>query len=166
MSRTIHIDLMDSSSIDRAIRELRDYPRWIERKAGELAQRLAEYGLARVEMGYAAALYDGDKDVDVTVEKRDENAYAIVASGATVLILEFGAGVTYGSGHPQAGEFGYGPGTYPGQTHAMNPKGWWFTGSDGESHHSYGNVPSMVMYITGIELEQEVERIAKEVFRS
>lgn len=162
MSKTIHIDLMDSSSIDRAIHELRDYQQWLERKAGELAERLAEYGLTRVEMGYAAALYDGDKQVSVTVEKRDENTYAIVASGATVLILEFGAGVTYGYGHPQAGEFGYGPTTYPGQTHAADPKGWWIPGGE----HTYGNPPSMTMYRTAKELEQEVERIAKEVFRS
>lgn len=162
MSKTIHIDLMDSSSIDRAIHELRDFQQWLERKAGELAERLAEYGLTRVEMGYAAALYDGDKQVSVTVEKRDENTYAIVASGATVLILEFGAGVTYGYGHPQAGEFGYGPTTYPGQTHAADPKGWWIPGGE----HTYGNPPSMTMYRTAKELEQEVERIAKEVFRS
>ena len=162
MSRTIHIDLMDSSSIDRAIHELRDYQRWLERKAGELAERLATLGAVQVSLGYARAVYTGGKDVDVTVEKRGENTYAIVASGATVLILEFGAGVTYGYGHPQAGEFGYGPTTYPGQTHAADPKGWWFQGGE----HTYGNPPSMTMYRTAKELEQEVERIAKEVFRS
>lgn len=162
MSKTIHIDLMDSSSIDRAIHELRDYQQWLERKAGELAERLATLGAVQVSLEYARAVYTGDKDVDVTVEKRGENTYAIVASGATVLILEFGAGVTYGYGHPQAGEFGYGPTTYPGQTHAADPKGWWIPGGE----HTYGNPPSMTMYRTAKELEQEVERIAKEVFRS
>ena len=164
MSKTIRVNVFDVSSINSAVHELQMYAVWVQRKANELAERLADYGLQRVEIGYAGALYDGDKDVEVTVERREENTYAIVASGATVLILEFGAGVTYGNGHPQAAEFGYGPGTYPGQTHAFDPKGWWYTGSDGKGHHSYGNAPSMVMYITGIELEQEVERVAKEVF--
>jgi hypothetical protein len=164
MSKTIRVNVFDVSSINSAVHELQMYAVWVQRKANELAERLADYGLQRVEIGYAGALYDGDKDVEVTLERREENTDAIVASGATVLILEFGAGVTYGNGHPQAAEFGYGPGTYPGQTHAFDPKGWWYTGSDGKGHHSYGNVPSMVMYITGIELEQEVERVAKEVF--
>lgn len=159
---------LDPASIESAIRELNDYKDRLNSKAQELASRLAEYGLSRVGIGYAAAemLYDGDKDVSVRVEKRDENTYAIVAGGETVLFLEFGAGIRYGSGHPMAGQFGYGPGTYPGQTHAMNPNGWWFTGSDGKGHHSYGNAPSMVMYITAMELEREVARIAKEVFSS
>ena len=164
MSKTIRVNVFDVSSINTAVRQLEQYEQRLRKKAAEIAERLAQYGLQRVELGYAGAIYDGDKDVQVTVENRGENTYAIVASGATVLILEFGAGVTYGSGHPQASEFGYGPGTYPGQTHAFDPKGWWYTGSDGKGHHSYGNAPSMVMYITGIELEQEVERVAREVF--
>ena len=157
---------LDPASIERAIRELRDYQRWVQRKTQELAQRLAQYGLQRVQVGYAAALYDedGDKDVSVTVEKRGDNTYAVVASGSDVLFLEFGSGVVYGDGHPLNGEFGYGPGTYPGQTHVPEPGYWWYTGSDGQSHYSVGNAPSMVMYLTGMELEAEVGRIAREVF--
>lgn len=162
MNKTIVIDPFSPSTIKTALWELRQYQKRIEHKAQELAERLAQYGLQQVRLGYEAALYDGDKDVEVTVERIDDNTFSIIASGATVLILEFGAGVTYGYGHPDVGP--YGPGTYPGQKHAMNPKGWWYTGSDGESHHSYGNVPSMVMYLTGMELEREVLNVAWEVF--
>ena len=162
MSKTITIDVFDPSSVKSALAELKQYANSLEHKAQEIAERLAQYGLQQVRLGYDAALYDGDKDVEVTVEQIDDNTYSIIASGATVLILEFGAGVKYGYGHPDVGE--YGPGTYPGQTHAMDPKGWWYTGSDGESHHSYGNVPSMVMYLTGMELEHEVLNVAREVF--
>lgn len=167
MSKVIRMTL-DPESIRAAIKELRDYEQWVKRKANELAERLAQYGLQRVQLGYDAAqtLYEGDADVSVTVEKRGENTYAIVASGATVLILEFGAGIRYGEGHPQAADFGYGPGTYPGQTHVPEPGYWWFTDASGESHYSVGNAPSMVMYLTAQELEWEVERVAKEVFSS
>lgn len=164
MSKTIAINILNPSSIDAAVREIREYSRWVQRKTQELAQRLAEYGLTRVQIGYADALYDGDKDVTVTVEQRGDNTYAIVASGKTVLLLEFGAGLI-GYGHPQAAQFGYGPGTYPGQTHVPEPGYWWFTGNDGESHFSRGNPPSMRMYLTAIELEQAIERVAREVFK-
>ena len=167
MSRTITIDVFNPASIDAAVREIREYGKWVQRKTQELAKRLAEYGLRRVQVGYNAALYDEDKaqrDITLTVEERGIGQYAIVAYGYDVLLLEFGSGVKYGAGHPLDGEFGMGPGTFPGQTHVPNPGYWWYTGEDGKSYYSVGNAPSMVMYLTGMELEREVVRIAREVF--
>lgn len=162
MNRVIRFSL-DSAGIQGAIRELRDYQQRLRTKCAELSERLAQYGLQRAQMEYDAAIYDGTKDVTVNVEERGENTYAIVASGRTVLILEFGAGI-YGDGHPLAGEMGYGPGTYPGQTHVPDPGYWWFTDENGKSVYSYGNPPSMAMYMTSVELMSEIERIAREVF--
>lgn len=147
-----------------AVRDLNLYTAWVKRKTEALAKRLAAYGLTQVRIGYNAAVYDQDKDVEVSVRSLGENTYAIVASGRDVLFLEFGAGVRYGEGHPLNGELGMGPGTYPGQTHVPVPGYWWYTGEDGKSHYSVGNAPGMVMYLTGMELEREVERIAREVF--
>lgn len=149
-----------TTNIPDVIRQLEQRQRWINERAHELVQRLAEMGAVNVSIEYARAIYNGDKDYDVTVEDRGENRMAIVASGATVLILEFGAGVTYGDGHPQAGEFGFGPGTYPGQRHAMDENGWYF----GNHEHTYGNPPSMTMYMTARELRQRVQEVAREVF--
>lgn len=167
MSRTITIDVFDPASVNRAAQEIRQYAQWVQRKTEELARRLSEYGLTRIQAGYAAALYDVDKtqrDVTLTIEKRGEGQYAIVAYGYDVLLLEFGSGIKYGAGHPLDGELGMGPGTFPGQTHVPTPGYWWYKGEDGKSHYSVGNAPSMVMYLTGMEMEREVERIAREVF--
>ena len=164
MNRTISIDVLSAASIDAAIRELEAYAVRVRARTEALVKRLAAYGLTQARIGYNAAVYDEDKDVEVSVESRGENTYAIVASGHDVLFLEFGAGVRYGGGHPLNGELGMGPGTYPGQTHVPEPGYWWYTGEDGESHYSVGNAPSMVMYLTGIELEREILRIAREVF--
>ena len=164
MSKTIKMTL-DPNSIANAIKELRDYQSWLHKKANELAKRLADMGSVNVSLGYSRAIYTGPKDTEVTVEDRGNNTYAIVASGETVLILEFGAGVTYGDGHPQAAEFGYGPGTYPGQTHAMDPRGWYLPKEKGGGH-TFGNAPSMTMYQTAKELREDLERIAREVFSS
>jgi hypothetical protein len=167
VSRTITIDVFDPASVSRAAQEIRQYAQWVQRKTEELAKRLAEYGLRRVQVGYAAALYDVDKtqrDVVLSVEERGVGQYAIVAYGYDVLLLEFGSGVVYGGGHPLNSELGMGPGTFPGQTHVPTPGYWWYKGEDGKSHYSVGNAPSMVMYLTGMEMEREVERIAREVF--
>ena len=164
MNKKIHIDICNPASVRAGVTQLRQYAEWINTKAQELAERLARYGLQRVQAGYAAVPYDGVKDYHVEVEQRGKNAYAIVASGQTVLFLEFGSGISYGAGHPLNAEYGMGPGTYPGQTHVPDPGYWWYTGTDGESHYSAGNAPSMAMYIAGMDMRMEIERIAREVF--
>jgi len=162
---TISINVR-SPSINAVIRSLSRYANDLQRKANELAKRLAEMGAVNVSLGYARAIYNGTNDISVTVEQPDINRYAIRASGEVVLFVEFGAGVTYGYGHPQAAEFGYGPGTYnPSSNNWSNPKGWWYA-EGGQSYHTYGNPPSMVMYNTAKDLEREIERVAREVFEA
>ena len=161
MSRIIHLDPFDPASVQAAIKEIEDYKKWLEGKAKELVKRLADIGAFDAHIRFANAFYTGDRDFDVTVEQLDENTFAIVASGETILFIEFGAGITYGYGHPQAGEFGYGPGTYPSEKgHWNDPKGWWTP----DGVHTYGNPPGMPMYRTAKELAQRVEEVAKEVF--
>lgn len=146
--------------LDELINQLNSYNDSLERKANELCNRLAQYGLTLADASFSGAAYDGTKDVSVSVEPT-ENGYRIVASGGTVLFIEFGAGVTYGYGHPEPLEFG--PGTYPSDKgHWDDPNGWWIPGGQ----HTYGNPPSMTMYNTTKDLEREIERIAKEVFSS
>jgi hypothetical protein len=162
VSSTITFDIFDTASIDKAVSEIKDYAKWVQRKANELAKRLADIGAVNVSLGFARAVYTGEKDITVTVDQQGPNTYAIIASGETVLIVEFGAGVTYGYGHPEPSVDGtaMGPTTYPGQKHAADPKGWWIPGGE----HTYGNPPSMTMYMTAKELRSELERIAREVF--
>ena len=165
MSRTIHIDIFDPASIDAAVQEIREYSEWVKRKTKELVMRLADMGVVLASIEYSRVPYHGIKDVDLTVEDRGNNTCAIMASGETVLILEFGAGITYGYGHPQAKQFGMGPTTYPGQKHAADPHGWWLPKAAGGGH-TYGNPPAMAMYLTGKELHDRVLEVAREVFRT
>ena len=165
MSRTITIDIFNPASIDAAVKEIRDYAEWVKRKTAELARRLADMGAVNVSLGYSRAVYTGGNDISVTVEQQGENSYAIIANGEAVLFVEFGAGVTYGYGHPQPFVEGtlMGPGTYPSEKgHWNDPKGWWIPGGE----HTYGNPPSMTMYLTAKELRNQLEDIAREVFSS
>ena len=153
-----------NGSIDDIIKGLEVYKQSLKVKADALVKALAEMGATNVSLIYARTPYTGPKITDVTVEERGEGKYAIVASGQTVLFLEFGAGVTYGEGHPNP--IGYGPGTYPGKGHWNDPNGWYLPKSAlGISGvHTYGNAPSAAMYHTGKGLHQIVKQAAMEVF--
>ena len=165
MTKVINMSLT-TSSIDAAIREINEYKAYIRRKTTEFVERLANEGAIQALIGYDSAYYRGPKDVDVTIEDRGDNTFAIIANGETVLILEFGAGITYGFGHPQAGQFGYGPGTHPdGKGHWNDPKGWWLPKDKGGGH-TFGNAPSMTMYKAAKDLRQRMADIAREVFSS
>ena len=154
---------LSGASIDAAIKQLEAYKSTIKEKENELARRLANVGLQKATVLYSSAQYDGQKDFSVTIEPID-NGYAVVASGETVAFLEFGAGATYGYGHPQAGQFGMGPGTYPSDKgHWDNPKGWWIPKEHGGGH-TYGNAPSMAMYEAAKAIHDAVKQVAQEVF--
>lgn len=155
---------LSPSSIDAAIKQLEDYSKDLERKAQELCNRLADMGAMYAEWNFSGVLYAGDIDYNITVDRVDANTYVIKADGETVLLMEFGDGVKHGYGHPQAAEFGMGPGTYPnGKGHWDDPKGWWF-GEKGNWTHTYGNAPGMPMYNAAKDLRKEILDIAREVF--
>lgn len=162
MSKVIHVQL-NAASVQKAIREIQTYQRQLTDKCKEICYRLAYYGALRASIDFSGAIYKGPREYSITVEETD-HGYRILADGATVLILEFGAGAKMGYGHPKADEFGMGPGTYPdGKGHWNDPKGWWIPKSHGGGH-TYGNPPAMPMYNAGQDMRKEIERIAREVF--
>lgn len=174
---TIKVKL-NEKSIDQAIKRLEKYQRDMDKKCKLLARKLAEMGATNVALDYSRAQYNGSRDINVSV-RRKGNGFVIIASGETVLFVEFGTGVRYsGTVHPMSSEFGYGAGTYPyGKGHWDSPYGWWYpsneagenqkTTSTGKTYsHTYGNPPSMTMYNTSRELRDRVLMVAKEVFRT
>lgn len=160
MPKEIVINLMDAGSIKRAISALRDYKNWVIAKETELRNRLAAAGATVASIQFARAIYNGTNDVTVRVDNTGSVA-VIYAEGSAVAFIEFGSGAKYGYGHPQAAEFGTGPGTYPGgKGHWDNPKGWWY----GHGQHSSGNPPAMAMYQAREQIVEQVTQIAREVF--
>lgn len=155
----INIEL-SNRSVTNAIKEVRKYQAWVKSKETELRSRLAMLGATVASIQFARAIYNGSNDVTVRVD--DTGSVAVIyAEGEAVAFIEFGAGATYGYGHPQAGEFGVGPGTYPdGKGHWDDPKGWWY----GSGQHSYGNPPAMAMYSAVQAITESVTEIAREVF--
>lgn len=162
MAKKIAVSL-SNDSIKGAVKELRRYARWVTKKEAELRTRLAAIGATAASIQFSRAIYNGSNDVTVRVDNTGSVA-VIYAEGESVAFIEFGSGAKYGYGHPQAGEFGFGPGTYSdgpdGKGHWDNPKGWYYA----PGQHSYGNPPAMAMYKAVQEITEQVTKIAKEVF--
>ena len=151
------------NGVDELIKGVQEYKEWLNRKSHELAERLASIGATQANLGFASALYDGNQDYEVSVEPVSETEYIVRANGETVLFVEFGAGITYGYGHPEAGTNGMGPGTYPGKGHWDDPNGWYIPKEHGGGH-TYGNPPNAPMYNAVKTLEQQIQGIIREVF--
>ena len=163
MSRKKIVVPLSVTGINQLQDELKEYQRWQQERAKELAERLAVLGGTVASIRFKRAFYKGMMDATVSVVAIPDG-YKVVANGESVLFIEFGSGVTYGSGHPEAQEFGMGPGTYPdGKGHWNDPNGWYLPKSAGGGH-TYGNPPAMPMYEARKQIEQELPRIVKEVF--
>ena len=162
MPKKVVINGLSQESINDAIQEVRRYKQWVLEKEAELRLRLAAVGATVASIQFSRAVYIGTNDITVRVDNTGSVA-VIYAEGEAVAFIEFGAGDRYGHGHPQAGELGVGPGTYPeGKGLWNNPKGWWY----GHNLHTYGNPPAMAMARAVETMTEQLTTIAKEVFRA
>ena len=163
MAKTIQVKLTNQS-LNQAIKELQRYKMWVLTKENELRSRLAMLGATVASIQFSRAIYNGSNDISVRVD--DTGSVAVIyAEGESVAFIEFGSGIKYGYGHPMAGEFGMGPGTWSdgpeGKGHWDNQKGWWY----GDSQHTYGNPPAEAMLTARNAMIEQVVQIAKEVWR-
>lgn len=159
------------SEVNKAIQEVEAYKKELNNKVQVFARRLSELGLTT-----AKAIISNHVDTSATIGslriETDSTGQItrmrVVVESEAILFLEFGAGITYNQGNenPKAGELGYGVGTYPDQTHAYDPNGWWYQDENGEWKHSYGTKAVMPMYNASQVMMTQAVKIAKEVFRS
>lgn len=146
--KRIVIDLNKPSSIQVAIDEINRLRQNVYAKEVELLMRLKDLGYQTID-AYTVAAKDYDKSLSkgYYILPQGDGAYTLGISltGKDVMFVEFGAGITFNKGNKYPTKRNnlnyspddYGVGTYPGQTHAFDPNGWWYT-ENGESIHSYG----------------------------
>lgn len=188
MSRTITIDIFNPASIDAAVKEIREYSQWVQRKTDELRQRVAELIRDRAQPVFDAAVVDDTfltivkngtntpdtpktGGVTVTVEPGQDNVTLVIANGEEAVWAEFGAGVHYngavGSYPNPLGEtldFIAAIGTY-GKGYGARET-WGFLGSDGNIHLTHGAPASMPLFKAVQSVSGDIVRIAREVFSS
>lgn len=155
---------LSKSSIDDAIKQLEQYKDSMDKKLDELANRLALIGAKVASVRFSNAIYDGDNDVHISVEKTDFG-YKIVASGQAVMFIEFGAGVYHNPKEPYPkprpegivgiGKYGKGMG---------KRQAWGYYDDAGELRITKGNPAAMPMWYASEEIRKMVEEIAKEIF--
>lgn len=180
MAKKISFSL-SQSSIQAAIKELKQYQNDLNRKCEELCRRLTAEGMsiAQVHIGSSGFGRYIHLSSEITLQQAGcravfymEDSQKIVSQWQTLegtksaevspsLMIEFGSGL---KAENPANVPGVGQGTFPGQTHAKDASGWYYMDLNGEWHHSTGVTPHMPMYYAGKELRDKVVAIAKEVF--
>ena len=173
----ITIDIFSKKSIDKAIKELEKRRESLQIICENLIDELANIGIKTA----SSCVRESELANAITVKISDFTSTemgckaVIIASGKvytsekydpfyTVLAVEFGAGISYNRGNenPNASEFGYGVGTFPGQVHAFE-EGWYYFGEDNKWHYTKGIKATMPMYNAQMEILQSMSDIGKKV---
>ena len=171
--KNIIVDL-SAEGIEKAIREVKEYKEWLERKTVELRNRIAEEIAKDASFGFNSSAVEvivGEEvqtgTVDVVVEE-DGDVAVVVANGTDAVWIEFGAGVYYNGGvgtspNPLIKEV---PEFTIGSMSKYRPDklGWKFKGEDGEYHYTHGTPASMPFYNAVQGVITDIASIAKEVF--
>lgn len=193
MPKTIKLSL-SQTVIHQAIKDLEAYRDDLPRKCEALVSKLADRGyITAIEKSGNFGKYiafmkvcnptiDGAKAL-LVASSGTIKAEWLQADGSTseadvspLLMVEFGSGWRANkpvkfknntmTGNAYAAQFGMGTGTFPKQTHAESPTGWWYLDKDTEEWvHSYGIEPSRPMHEAAMKMQSEIANVVKEVFK-
>ena len=159
---------LSPAEIEQAKKELAEYKAELNRRLELFVRKLAEKGMTVAQLKFAAAQYDGENDVTVSMEQNGKRV-RIIASGKSVAFIEFGAGVSFPE--PPSGAFQHG--TY-GKGKGANPNGWAYKGEQGTGgqylrdgvYRTKGNPPAMAMWSATEEIAAAVSDTWREVMQS
>lgn len=178
--KTIKMNL-SISSIQNAIKEVKQYQNDLNRKCEELTKRLCAEGISIAQAhigssGFGKYIHLGSEITPQQAGCRAvfymEDSQKIVSQWQTLegvksatvspsLMLEFGAGL---KAENKSNTPGVGTGTFPGGIHGNEP-GWYYMDLNGEWHYSSGTAPKMPMYFAGKELRDKIVTISREIFK-
>lgn len=159
----IQIDILDPSSIEKAIKQIEDYKKSLDTKLKELAERLCTIGVDIVKVSYLSGRREGNSNVDVYIEPTEKGC-KLVAEGQDVCFLEFGAGVSTVD-YEKDGQEGLPP-IYPGSwsstegTGQFAENGYWYY--NGEKLD--GLMPKLGMYHASQIMQQKAIQEARKIF--
>ena len=163
---------LSAQSLMAAAKQLREYARSLDDKADNLVRKLGEYGseMALEHFNEAPHIDTGNTIDSIGYTHRGHSG--TVAVGGAAVWIEFGTGVAKNGGnagayvHEKASELGMDAiGTY-GKGHGANLGGWFYPGTDGKYHHTFGIASNPFMYKSSQDMRRELLDIAKEVFKN
>jgi hypothetical protein len=169
MSKVIKVDI-GAGNISKAIDELRAYREHLMSKINDFVDALIAEGMQVAKARLASTQGDSTNagvDSIYISTSGDVTKAVIYLEGTDALFIEFGAGIAYNTAmqHPLAGEFGYGPGTYPSKhppNRAINPGYWYYGGG----LKSIGTEATMPIYGAAEHIRNIVVQKANEILRS
>lgn len=169
----------------QALEELKNFADVGDLRMQSILRRLADEGYNVARSGFDNASYPGNGDVDLKIVWVADNEVHLIATGKSVMFIEFGSGVFYPE-HPWQETY---PGVVPhgeyGYKNGANKEGWIYSGEQGKgpyaampvyrrtkngevqkpkSWQTWGSPPARAMYNATIHMQKKVEEIIKEVF--
>ena len=175
----LKVSLFKKGDIDKAIKEVEKYQKSLVDKGETFCRRLAELGVTVAKATLATGQGDSSRDTkfDISFTANGEVVEGALSITSTPnvtndgrvfyphLAWEFGSGIYYNNGNinPHAHELGMGVGTFPDQKFAFSDH-WWYRDSNGNLRMSQGTQATMPMYKASLEMMQNIETIAREVY--
>lgn len=167
---------LNTKDINDVIRMMDLFNNDLVRKCEQFVDALADVGIQTAQWNLFA-LADGDEMLSVADKVTFNKQVNLVQDGATCIIIpasqpfevvwknrsamvdpllmsEFGSGMF-------AGDY---QGTFPNQTHAFDPNGWYWVGTDDKKHHSTGISPTRPIYKAYEEMKLQIKTVASQVF--
>ena len=161
MPLNIEVNLFDQASLKRAAEQIRAYEKRFREKQEIFVKRLADECVKVIQAKYAPPQPYAGQQVDIEVNAVFEGLSAtIVASGETLLFLEFGTGVTHR-------EASYGPfkhGTYGQGKGRQKIWGFYLNGDKESLVLTSGNDPIEAFPAAERRIEEIFANVAREVF--
>lgn len=171
------VNILSKSSVEKLKQDLLKYKQDLDNKVVIFCEKLAEIGVETAQAKVQESPLGHHVSISIKTEmKKNECHSYIIAVGDikesegyapfnTLLAIEFGAGIHHNKVlNPKASKLGYGPGTFPDQTHAFED-GWYYWDEAEEVwKYTQGVKATMPMYSAEVEILNNIKAIAKEVF--
>jgi hypothetical protein len=160
-----------TTNADKVARQIRAYAGQLQSKYSKALERIAVIGGGTARVKFTQAFDAGKNDVEVEVKRVSATKYQVIASGETVLFIEFGTGVSNPEYVAPSG-LTYKHGTY-GKGKGVDPNGWVYVGEQGNAgkplggnvYKTMGNPPARAMYDASKDMRAEITRIFREEFQ-
>lgn len=176
MAKRVFKASLSVDSIRNLQKELEKYKDSLTYKARLLAERLSERGveIARVEVAELDAIFTGELIQSLHSEYRGSTPYgaifAVVTDSEHCAFVEFGTGQfgedkPYPYPLPEGVSWDYNVGKTIRKNAVTGRYYWFYPGKDGKWYYTEGLPARPFMFLTSLELQNEVVKIAKEIFK-
>lgn len=175
--KKITVDVLSQKSVNKAIKELKQYKKELKNKIAMLGYRIAleGYNDVRVQIKSMDAVDTGTLLDSVYVDgakrwRKGKAIYYVIADSEYACFVEFGSGYR-GMDYPYPYEFPngakrwqYASGKRVTENAKIGLKGWFYPDDEGGWHWTEGQPSRPFMNRAFEEMASHIDRIAKEVF--